>query len=332
MSEMHPRDFSDIWAFVRVVETGSFSEAARQMGTTKANISKQVARLERTLHATLLNRSTRKLGLTEAGTAIFQNALRMLEEARALEATAAGLQAGPGGSLRVSASLAFGNTYLGGLLPEFMERYPDIRVVLSMTDRYVDLVEENIDLALRMAPRIDMLSAVARPIAPIRYVLAASPAYLERHGLPASIEELGQHRCLTFGTSGAPMSWQFERGGATQSVRVHSAMCANSSPALRLAMLRGGGIALLPTYVVGEDIRRGEALRVLPEAVPIGTFGDRLYAVYLQNRFLPPKVRVFIDYLLEKIGEHPEWDAQWDDKAFNVPRKESRRRRAPPPA
>jgi DNA-binding transcriptional LysR family regulator len=314
MSEMQPRDFTDIWAFVRVVETGSFSEAARQMGTTKANISKAVARLEKTLHAKLLNRSTRKLGLTEAGAAIFQNALRMLEEARALEATAAGLQAGPGGTLRVSASLAFGNTYLGGLLPEFMERYPDIRVVLSMTDRYVDLVEENIDVALRMAARIDMLSAVARPIAPIRYVLAASPAYLEKHGRPQAIAELAQHRCLTFG-SGAPVTWQFERGGEKEGVKVNSALCANSSPALRLAMLRGGGIALLPTYVVGEDIRRGEALRVLPEAVPVGSFGDRLYAVYLENRFLPPKVRVFIDYLIEKVGERPEWDAA----AFNGP-------------
>lgn len=305
MSEMQPRDFSDIWAFVRVVETGSFSEAARQMGTTKASISKQVARLEKTLHAKLLNRSTRKLGLTEAGAAIFQNALRMLEEARALEATAAGLQAGPGGTLRVSASLAFGNTYLGGLLPEFMERYPDIRVVLSMTDRYVDLVEENIDVALRMAPRIDMLSAVARPIAPINYVLAASQAYLEKYGAPATIDALAKHRCLTFGSTGAPVTWQFE---GRESVKVNSAMCANSSPALRLAMLRGGGIALLPTYVVGEDIRSGEALRVLPGMVPVGAVGDRLYAVYLENRFLPPKVRVFIDYLIEKVGERPDWD------------------------
>ncbi|QOL50069.1 LysR family transcriptional regulator [Massilia litorea] len=305
---MQPRDFSDIWAFVRVVETGSFSGAARQMDTTKASISKQVARLEKTLHARLLNRSTRKLGLTEAGNAIFQNALRMLEEARALEATAAGLRAGPGGTLRVSASLAFGNTYLGGLLPDFMARYPDIRVVLSMTDRYVDLVEENIDVALRMAPRIDMLSAVARPIAPIRYVLAASPAYLDKNGTPASIAELAAHRCLTFGTSGAPLTWQFEREGVQQSVRVDSAMCANSSPALRLAMLRGGGIALLPTYVVGEDIGSGAALRVLPEWRPVGAFGDRLYAVYLENRFLPPKVRVFIDYLVEQIGERPGWD------------------------
>ena len=302
MATMEPRDFSDIWAFVRVVETGSFSEAARRMGTTKANISKQVARLEKTLHAKLLHRSTRKLSLTEAGSAIFQHGLRMIEEAKALEATAAGLQAGPGGTLRVSASVAFGTSCLAGLLPPFMERYPEIRVVLSMTDRYVDLVEEGIDLALRLAPRIDAPSLVARPIAPIRYVLAAAPAYLGTHGAPTRVEDLRAHRCLGFGSSGAPLTWVFEGAGGKASIRLDSALTANSSLALHAAMLRGAGIALLPAYVVDEDLRRGAAVQVLPELTPTGYSGDRLYAVYLENRFLPPKVRVFIDYLLEMLG------------------------------
>jgi len=305
MSEMQPRDFADVWAFVRVVEAGSFSEAARQMGTTKANVSKQVANLEQNLHARLLNRSTRKLGLTEAGSAIYQHALRMLEEARALEATAAGLQTGPGGTLRVSASLAFGTTCLAGLLPAFMERYPDIRVVLSLTDRYVDLVEENIDVALRLASRIDMLSVVARPIASIRYVLAAAPVYLAQHGRPERAEDLQQHRCLTFGASGAPVTWKFDGADGTRSVNVESALAANSSVALHLAMLRGGGVALLPTYVVGEDLRSGAAVQVLPELTPKGFSGDQLYAVYLENRFLPPKVRVFIDYLVDTFSQQP---------------------------
>jgi DNA-binding transcriptional LysR family regulator len=302
MSEMQPRDFADVWTFVRVVDSGSFSEAARQIGTTKANVSKQVANLERKLRAKLLNRSTRKLGLTEAGGAIYQHALRMLEEARALEATAAGLQTGPGGTLRVSASMAFGTTCLSGLLPAFMERYPDIRVVLSLTDRYVDLVEENIDVALRLASRIDTVSVVARPIGGIRYVLVAAPAYLARHGAPERAEDLQRHRCLTFGASGAPVTWQFDGADGTASVKVDSALAANSSVALHLAMLRGGGIALLPTYVVGEDLRSGAAVQVLPTLAPQGYAGDQLYAVYLENRFLPPKVRVFIDYLLETIG------------------------------
>ena len=305
MTEMQPRDFSDVWACVRVVDTGSFSEAARQMGTTKANISKQVANLERNLHAKLLNRSTRKLGLTEAGRAIYQNALRLLEEARALEATAAGLQTGPGGTLRVSASMAFGTTCLAGLLPAFMERYPDIRVVLSLTDRYVDLVEENIDVALRLASRIDMLSVVARPIASIRYVLVAAPAYLEQHGTPQGIEDLAMHRCLTFGAAGALVIWQFDGAGGTGSVKVDGALAANSSVALHLAMLRGGGIALLPAYVVGEDLRSGAAVQLLPGLAPQGFSGNQLYAVYLENRFLPPKVRVFIDHLVDAFSQQP---------------------------
>ncbi|MET0982976.1 MAG: LysR family transcriptional regulator [Telluria sp.] len=309
MDMLQGRDLPDIWMFVRVVEAGSFSEAARRMGTTKANASKAVARLEKTLATRLLNRSTRKLGLTEAGKAIFQHASHMIEQAQAIEALAAGMQTGPGGTLRVSASMAFGNTQLAGLLPDFLARYPDIRVVLTMTDRYVDLVEEGIDVALRFASRIDMQGAVARPVAPLDYVLVAAPSYLEQHGVPAGIDELPGHRCLTFGTTGAPAVWEFDVGGERARVKVQGAMSANSSPSLRLAMLRGGGIALLPTFVVGEDIRRGEAVQLLPHASPIGSFGDRIYAVYLENRFLPPKVRVFIDYLVERIGERPYWDA-----------------------
>ena len=308
MEMLQGRDLPDIWMFVRVVEAASFSEAARRIGTTKAHASKAVARLEKTLASKLLHRSTRKLGLTEAGQAIFQHALRMTEDAQAIEALAAGMRAGPGGTLRVSASMAFGNTHLAGLLPDFLERYPDIRVVLTMTDRYVDLVEEGIDVALRFASRIDMQGAVARSIAPLNYVLVAAPAYLEKHGIPAAIGDLHTHRCLSFGSTGAPAVWEFETGGETVRVKVNGVMSANSSPSLRLAMLRGGGIALLPTYVVGEDIRRGEAVRLLPQAVPVGNFGDRMYAVYLENRFLPPKVRVFIDYLVERIGERPYWD------------------------
>lgn len=308
MDLLQGRDLPDIWIFVRVVEAGSFSEAARRMGTTKAHASKAVARLEKTLATRLLNRSTRKLGLTEAGRAIFQRAQQMTEQAQAIDALAAGMRAGPGGTLRVSASMAFGNAQLAGLLPDFQERYPDIRVVLTMTDRYVDLVEEGIDVALRFASRIDLQGAVARPIAPLAYVLVAAPAYLDRHGRPAGIEELPAHRCLSFGTSGAPVLWEFDVAGARARVAVDGVMSANSSPSLRLAMLNGGGIALLPTFVVGEDIRRGAAVQLLPQATPIGSFGDRIYAVYLENRFLPPKVRVFIDYLLERIGERPYWD------------------------
>ena len=203
MPNIKPRDFTDIWAFVRVVEVGTFSGAAEQMGSTKANISKQVARLERSLKTKLLNRSTRRISLTEVGAEIYQHAMRMTEEAKAIEAKIAGLQKGPSGTLRVSTSMAFGNLHIARLLPEFQARYPDIQVVLNLPDRYVDLVDEGFDVALRLASKIKIMSAVARPIARLNYVVAASPAYIERHGKPMSIYALPDHRCLTFGESGA---------------------------------------------------------------------------------------------------------------------------------
>lgn len=314
MPELKPRDFPDLWAFVRVVDTGSFSQAARQMGSTKAAVSKAVARLERVLQVKLLNRSTRRIGLSEAGRAIHAHAQRMVEEARAIEATLAGMQAGPSGTLRVSTSMAFGNSQLAALLPEFMARYPEVRVVLSLTDRHVDLVEDGIDVALRLAPRIDLMGAVARPIAPLHYALVAAPAYIDRHGMPPDLDALVGHRCLTFGDSGPGATWQFEHDGAPVQFKPASALAINSSQSLRAAMLGGAGIALLPTFVVGEDIRAKRAVHVLPGLKPVGMFGSQVSAVYLQNRFLPQKVRVFIDYLLEKMGERPSWDAFRDQR------------------
>jgi DNA-binding transcriptional LysR family regulator len=308
MSEIKPRDFPDIWAFVRVVECGSFSEAARQMTSTKANVSKQVARLERALATRLLNRSTRRLSLTEAGQEIYQHAVRMTEEARAIELKVAGMRAAPSGTLRVSTSTAFANAHLAGLLPEFMERYPDVRVVLNLSDRYVDLVDEGFDLALRLASSISMVTVVARPIAPLNYVLAAAPAYVSRFGTPSAIDELKAHRCLVFEDAGRPSVWTLATGGKTVQLKVDSALSINSSLSLRAAMLGGAGIALLPTYIVGDDIVNGNAVHVLPSVTPQPAFGSHLYAVYLENRFLPQKVRVFIDYLVEKIGANPYWD------------------------
>lgn len=308
MPNIKPRDFTDIWAFVRVVEVGTFSGAAEQMGSTKANISKQVARLERSLKTKLLNRSTRRISLTEVGAEIYQHAMRMTEEAKAIEAKIAGLQKGPSGTLRVSTSMAFGNLHIARLLPEFQARYPDIQVVLNLTDRYVDLVDEGFDVALRLASKIKIMSAVARPIARLNYVVAASPAYIERHGKPMSIYALPDHRCLTFGESGAATTWNFLADGEPIQLKLRSTLAINSSQSLRIAMLSGAGIALLPTFVVGEDIKKGDAVSLIPDVTPIGPFGTQVYAVYLQNKFLPQKVRVFIDYLVDKIGEKPSWD------------------------
>jgi DNA-binding transcriptional LysR family regulator len=188
-----------------------------------------------------------------------------------------------------------------------MARYPGVRVVLSLTDRHVDLVEEGIDVALRLSPNIDLMSVVARPVAPLRYVLAASPDYVARYGVPPDLAGLAGAHCLTFADTGPGATWEFDVDGAPVRLKPASALAVNSSQELREAMLGGAGIALLPTFVVGEDIRAGRAACVAGGAA-VGMFGSQVLAVYRENRFLPQKVRVFIDYLLEQWGEQPAWD------------------------
>jgi DNA-binding transcriptional LysR family regulator len=309
MPDLKSRDFTDLWAFVRVVEAGSFSAAARQTGTTKASVSKAVARLEGALQVKLLNRSTRRIGLSEAGRDIHRHALRIVDEARAIESMAAGLTAGPAGTLRVTTSMAFGNAQLAALLPAFMRRYPDVRVSLTLTDRHVDLVEEGIDVALRLSSDIGLTSAVARSVAPLRYVLAAAPTYIAECGLPPDLAALQTHRCLMFADAGPGANWRFDDTGTPLQITPLRALVINSSQALREAMLGGAGIALLPTFVVGDDILAGRAVHILPASNPVGMFGSHVLAVYRENRFLPQKVRVFIDYLLETLGTLPRWDA-----------------------
>jgi len=310
MTKLNNIDFNDTIAFVRVVESGSFSGAARIIGTTKSNVSKQISRLEVALKSKLLHRSTRQVSVTEVGQEVYRHSVRILEESKAIQSITEGMQSRPSGLLRISTSMAFGTMHLAHLLPEFSRLYPDIRITLSLNDRYVELVEEGFDVVLRLTSTLKMLSVVARPIAPLNYVLVASPEYLKRNGIPQNIESLAEgHQCLTFGESNSSIVWNFIVDGGQASIKVNSVLSINSSASLRIAMLKGAGIALLPTFAVGADIKQGDAIIVLPEIKAIGSFGNTLYAVYLENRFLPPKVRVFIDFLIERIGSTPYWDA-----------------------
>lgn len=301
-------NLNELATFVAVADAGSFSSAAIAMGIKKAAVSKQIARLEADLNTRLLHRSTRRLSLTEVGQEVYWRASRIVEEAGEIAMTVAGRQLKPVGALRVSTSTVFGNLHLAGLLPEFMDRYPEVQVLVNLNDRYVDLVEEGLDVVLRLTSQLNLQTAVARPIAALRYVLVACPAYLERHGTPDSLEALPTHRCMALRSSGASLTWEFVRDGKPLAVKVPCALTVNSSESLHAAMLSGGGIAILPSFVVGPDLRDGRAVRLLPDYTPAALFGSHLYAVYLENRFLAPKVRVFIDYLIEKIGENPYWD------------------------
>ncbi len=306
----------DLNTFAKVVDSGSFSAAARLLGSTKSAVSKQVQRLEGELGARLLHRTTRSISLSAEGQLVYTRALRMLEEAQALDDELAGRQQSPRGVLHVSTSTAFGNLQLAQHLREFCERYPQLQLVLGLNDRYVDLAEEGFDVVLRLAANVSP-GLVARRIAPVHYVLCASSAYLAEHGVPQILSDLQAHRCIRFGYVNAPEQWNFRQrtSGQEQRVTVQSALTfesgltVNSSESLRIAVLSGMGLAIVPTYAVGDDLRTGRVQSVLPDWQPLSpTRADVLHAVYLPSRFPSPKVRAFIDFVLEKFGEQPPWD------------------------
>ncbi|RZL37751.1 MAG: LysR family transcriptional regulator [Rubrivivax sp.] len=308
----------DLQAFARVVDARGFSGAARLLGTTKSAVSKQVVRLEAQLGTRLLHRTTRSVSPTAEGSAVYERALRLLDENLALETELAGRRDEPRGVLRLSVSTAFGNLQFTSLMAEFCARHPQIDVVLGLNDRYVDLAEEGFDVVLRLTNKpADGL--VARRLAAIRFVLCAAPAYLAAHGAPQAVADIAGHRCLRFGYLQSPDRWRFRHAELGEAdvetrgaLRFESGLTANSSESLRVAALAGMGLAVLPTYAIGADLRAGRLQAVLPGWQPIGGLADAdtLFAVYLPSRHAAPKVRALIDFMLEKMGDVPPWERE----------------------
>ncbi len=293
-------------AFAKVVELEGFSAAARDMGVSKSTVSKQIARLEDEMGARLLNRTTRRLSLTEAGLAFFQGALRVLAEAEAAEQTVTHLSTAPRGILKVNAPMSFGVRHVAPALPAFMKEYPELAVALDLNDRVVDLVEEGYDLALRIV-RLRDSSLIARRLAPSRSILCAAPDYLARRGVPQGLEDLADHECLLYSYQATGDSWRFQGPGGERQIRVSSRLRANSGDALLQAALGGLGIVLLPSFICHEDVRCGRLVQLLPEWNERS--GIDINAVFPANRNLSPKVRVFIDFLATRFGPFPYWDA-----------------------
>jgi len=288
--------------FARVVKAGSFAGAARRLHVTSSVASKHVAKLEQALGVRLLNRSTRKLSLTEAGAAYYEHCARIVEEVENSKTAIAQLQAAPRGLLRVTAPVTFANTRLGPILREFFARHPDVQIDLNASNRVVDLAEEGFDVAIRIARTLPP-NVVARELRRVRWHLCASPEYLEREGVPAHPANLTRHNCLTFPAPGTSPEWHFTRGGEKATVPVHGSLQSNMVEALHDLVLNGTGLTLLPGYMAGKDISEGK-LRAVLEDWEIEA-GSSLYAVYLRSRFLAPKVRVFVDFLVEKFGAKP---------------------------
>ena len=295
-------------SFVRIVETGSMAAAARRLDCTRAQISKQVADLEREFGVRLFERSTRKLALTPSGEVFYQHALRALDAVASTEIAVRNLGDTPCGLLRVSTSITFGRMYIAPLLPRLTAQYPELECELILTDQLVELVDDNIDLALRhtKAPPDD---AVAKRLVTLSRVVCATPAYLATHGTPEHPGELAWHTC--FGYLQAEASSTLEligRNGDQVNVPISSRFRFNNLECILDAVLAGHGLAILPTYLAGPEIRRGRLQTILDDYEPLTGFGRQLYACYTPSRVRLPKVRVFLEELERQFTPLPPWE------------------------
>ncbi len=290
--------------FVKVVALGSFAEAGRTLGLTRSAVSKAVMELEQILGARLLDRTTRRVSATEAGLAYFGSCLDILARVEETEMQVSRLHDEPRGVVKVNAPVSFGVLYLGPAIAEFMALYPDLKVELTLNDRFIDPIEEGVDVTIRIGQLSDS-SLIARKLAPARRVLVAAPAYLKDHGAPAVPDDLARHRCLSYGHTTTLQKWPLEHDGAVTSIAINSALCSNNGDILRSAAVAGRGIALLPTFLVGADLKAMRLRKVLAAYAP-STLG--IYALYAPNRYLAAKTRVLIDFLAARLGDTPDWD------------------------
>lgn len=290
---------SDLAVFVRVAEEGSFTRAAERLETSQSMVSKCVSRLEARLKMRLLQRTTRKLNLTEAGELLYRRARSALEEIAEAQAEVAQLQGEPAGRLRVSCPLAYGMMHVAPAMVEFLARWPKLAVDLDMSDRRVDLLEEGIDLAIRVGP-LTPSSLVARKLADHALVLCASPGYLARHGRPQAPHDLSTHNCILYTLRDTPREWRFTApDGTVLKVDVRGNFDVNNGEAQVQAALAGLGVIHIPDFYVAGHIEAG---RLEPLLVPYGTVTIPAHALYPARRFLPLKVKAFVDFLAQRIA------------------------------
>lgn len=297
---------TEMITFARVVETKSFSAAALALSTSKSLVSKQVGALESALGVRLLNRTTRSMSLTDVGAAYYEHCARIMQEIQAAADTVSQLQAEPRGMLKITSPVIFASMHLAPAVQSFLVRHEHVGIEVNASDRVLDLIDEGYDLAIRISENPSP-TMIARRIAPVHWVTCASPEYLERHGTPRTPRDLLKHQCLQyFGTSEVHLSWRYEVGNKEVVVPISGRCRANSSEVLLQLALNGMGIVLYPTYILGRYLKTGRLRPILTDAIAFP--GMSLYAMYWPNRYMQPKVRAFIDHLMEHFGPTPDWD------------------------
>lgn len=298
-----PEEILSMVVFSRVVEARSFSAAARKLGLSKSAVSSRVARLEDRLGGKLLHRSTRRLSLTQDGLRLYERCARMVAEADAVTAVAKNLGDVPHGELRLDAPISFAQMYLAPVLTTFLARFPEVSIELSMSDRFVDLAEQGVDVALRVSARLRDSDLVAKKIATDRTLLCAAPGYLERAGVPETPAELVHHNCLHYSELDPSDEWRFRGPGGSYSVPVTGNLEAGNGTLLRQATLAGLGLAVLPSFMVADELRSGSLVRVLDDSFRHVDIG--IYALHPYGRKVPAKVRVLIEHLTKAFARAP---------------------------
>ncbi|WP_438390825.1 LysR family transcriptional regulator [Caballeronia sp. DA-9] len=290
----------DMAVFARVVDSGNFSVAARQLGSTPSTVSRQIKRLEEALATRLLERSTRKVRVTESGEQVVRYCRDMLSAASGAVDAAGSLAGRPQGKVSLSAPTAFAKTVMHPLVPEFLHTYADVDLQLLYADHEVDPLHDDIDLVIRLTEHPPP-GLAGRRLGSVRWVLCASPAYLKARGKPLHPRDLAQHDCLYLGETADDNRWRFRRGSEAATVEVHGRYIANHAGARLEAALQDFGIANLPEFTAEDSLSRGELVQVLDDwTLAAQAYVGAVWLLYPPNRFLPPKVRVLIDYLVEK--------------------------------
>lgn len=296
----------DIQAFMRVVEAGGISAAAERLGVAKSVVSRRLTELEARLGVQLLRRTTRRINLTDTGRGFYDRCQRILADLDEAEAAVALAHGTLRGRLRVAAPLSFGLLHLGAAICEFMRLHPQVRFDLDFNDRPVDLLSEDIDVAIRITQRLEDSSLIARRLWSSRVVICASPAYLRERGTPATPEDLIAHDGLVYGNVAEPTLWTLhDADGREYRVPMRERLRANNGDFLRQAALAGEGIVYSPRFIVYDSLQRGELTAILPEYSHMEL---QAHALYPQTRHLSQRVRAFVDFLAERYAGVPCWD------------------------
>jgi DNA-binding transcriptional LysR family regulator len=291
--------YTALQVFRHVADLNSFAEAGRRLGLSPAAVSKNIAELEAHVGARLINRTTRRMSLTEEGRIYLEYVARGLDAFSEADQALCPIKTGPSGTLRVSAPMTVTLTRLSAAIPRFLSRYPELTLDLRLDDRRVDLIRDGFDLAIRGSDNLEDSSMIAKKLGSMPHVLCAAPSYFEAHGKPATPADLRSHNCVRFSLSGHADTWEFSKEGRTERVAIAARYSVTSSLAVRDALREGFGLSLMPYPYVENDLREGRLQSALEDWSTVETV---LYAVYPSRQHLAPKIRVFLDFLVEEFA------------------------------